>query len=63
MDILSLRGRSALSPFRVAKLAAALSAVHPDHRVGALSATFWHFAEVTRPLSPQEAEAFWDGKW
>jgi phosphoribosylformylglycinamidine synthase len=53
MDLLSLRGRSALPPFRVAKLLAALAAVHPDHRVAALSATYWHFAELTRPLAPE----------
>jgi phosphoribosylformylglycinamidine synthase len=54
MDLLSLRGRSASSPFRVAKLLAALAPVHPRHRVASLSATYWHFAETQRPLTPDE---------
>src|SRR5256885_13604468 len=54
MDLVSLRGRSALSPFRVAKLFAALSAASPSHRVASLTATYWHFAEVSRPLQRDE---------
>ena len=54
MDLLPLRGRSALSPFRVAKLLAALAAVHPDHRVATLSATYWHFAELSAPLTAEQ---------
>jgi phosphoribosylformylglycinamidine synthase len=54
MSLLSLRGRSALSPFRVAKLLAALAAVHPAHRVASLAATYWHFAEISRPLTREE---------
>src|SRR6185369_3983807 len=54
MDLVSLRGRSALSPFRVAKLLAALSAATPSHRVASLTATYWHFAEVSRPLERAE---------
>jgi phosphoribosylformylglycinamidine synthase len=54
MSLLSLRGRSALSPFRVAKLLAALAAVRPAHRVASLAATYWHFAEVSRPLTREE---------
>ncbi len=54
MAILSLRGRSALSPFRIAKLSDALAASRPSHRIGALSARYWHFVEVARPLSAAE---------
>jgi phosphoribosylformylglycinamidine synthase len=54
MDLVSLRGRSALSPFRVAKLLAALSAARPRHRVASLTATYWHFAEISRPLEAAE---------
>ncbi len=53
-ELLSLRGRSALSPFRVAKLLAGLAAAHPGHRVAALAASFWHFAECDRPLAERE---------
>ncbi|HLW13526.1 MAG TPA: phosphoribosylformylglycinamidine synthase, partial [Casimicrobiaceae bacterium] len=49
-EVLALRGRSALSPFRVAKLLAALAAVRPRHAVTRLTARFWHFVEVARPL-------------
>src|SRR4029453_9491923 len=55
-DILSLRGRTALSPFRLAKLRTALTAAHPDHRITGIAATFWHFAEVVRPLTPGERD-------
>jgi phosphoribosylformylglycinamidine synthase len=54
MDILSLRGRSALSPFRVAKLRETLSAVRPAHHVRAIGATWWHFVEATRSLEANE---------
>jgi phosphoribosylformylglycinamidine synthase len=54
MAILSLRGRSALSPFRIAKLLDALTAARPSHRVAALAARHWHFAEVARPLAAAE---------
>jgi phosphoribosylformylglycinamidine synthase len=54
MDLVSLRGRSALSPFRVAKLLAALSAARPSHRVASLVATYWHFAETSRALEVVE---------
>jgi len=52
--LLTLRGRYALSPFRVAKLQAALAASRPDHAVASVSATYWHFVEVERALSPVE---------
>ena len=52
--LLTLRGRHALSPFRVAKLEAALAAYCPDHAVASISATYWHFVEVERDLTPVE---------
>jgi phosphoribosylformylglycinamidine synthase len=55
-DILSLRGRTALSPFRLAKLRTALTAARPDHRITAITATYWHFAELARPLTPGERD-------
>ena len=53
-QLLTLRGRHALSPFRVAKLEAALAASRPDHRVAGVSAIWWHFVEVERDLAPAE---------
>ncbi len=53
--LLTLRGRHALSPFRVAKLLAALDASRPDHAVAGIAATFWHFVEVERELTAAEA--------
>jgi len=53
-QLLTLRGRHALSPFRVAKLEAALAASRPDHRVAGVSAIWWHFVEVERNLAPAE---------
>src|SRR3954469_18308050 len=52
--LLTLRGRNALSPFRVAKLLATLSASRPQHAVAALSAVFWHFVEIERELAASE---------
>jgi phosphoribosylformylglycinamidine synthase len=52
--LLTLRGRHALSPFRVAKLKAALAVSRPDHAVVDVSATYWHFVEVGRNLTPAE---------
>ncbi len=52
--LLTLRGRHALSPFRVAKLVAALAASRPDHAVAGIAATYWHFVEVERDLAPAE---------
>jgi phosphoribosylformylglycinamidine synthase len=56
-EILSLRGRSALSPFRVAKLVARLSDVHPQHRVTRIRARFWHFVETRGALAPDTRAA------
>ena len=52
--LLTLRGRHALSPFRVAKLEAALAAGRPEHAVTGISATCWHFVEVERELTSAE---------
>ena len=53
-ELLSLAGRPALSPFRVAKLLQSLSQAHSAHRVAAVSATYWHFVEVARRLDDDE---------
>src|SRR5436190_13351800 len=53
-ELLSLRGRAALSPFRLTKLLKSLSAVHPAHSVVGASATFWHFVEISRALAADE---------
>ena len=52
--LLTLRGRHALSPFRVAKLGAALAASRPDHAVVSVVADYWHFVEVERGLTSAE---------
>ncbi|HKW80169.1 MAG TPA: phosphoribosylformylglycinamidine synthase [Casimicrobiaceae bacterium] len=49
-ELLSLRGRNALSSFRVAKLASSLTAT----RVGAIAAVYWHFVNASRILSASE---------
>ncbi|HEV2976354.1 MAG TPA: phosphoribosylformylglycinamidine synthase [Casimicrobiaceae bacterium] len=49
-ELLSLRGRNALSPFRIAKLLSTLAATP----VSALSADFWHFVQTERDLSAPE---------
>ena len=52
--LLTLRGRHALSPFRVAKLGAALAAARPDHAVASVVADYWHFVEIERELTSAE---------
>ncbi len=52
--LLTLRGRNALSPFRVTKLLAALAAAHAGHPIERIGATYWHFVEVERELTPPE---------
>src|SRR4029453_15905333 len=52
--LLTLRGRHALSPFRVKKLRAALAAAHPGNSVTGIAAAFWHFIELERELAPAE---------
>jgi phosphoribosylformylglycinamidine synthase len=49
-ELLSLRGRNALSPFRIAKLLSTLAATP----VSALTADFWHFVQAERDLSAPE---------
>jgi phosphoribosylformylglycinamidine synthase len=53
-EVIALRGRSALSSFRIAKLLAALAAARPQHAITRLSAHYWHFVEVERPLRADE---------
>jgi phosphoribosylformylglycinamidine synthase len=53
-EVLALRGRAALSPFRVAKLLAAVAAARPQHGITAVSARYWHFVETAHPLSARE---------
>ena len=52
--LLTLRGRRALSPFRVDKLEAAFAAARPGHSLGRIAATFWHFVELERELEASE---------
>ena len=54
MELLSLRGRSALSAFRVAKLLDGLAAARPAHPVVGVAANWQHFVEVSRPLAAAE---------
>ena len=49
-EFITLRGRNALSPFRVNKLQSNLA----DTRVVGISANYWHFVEAARPLTPSE---------
>ncbi len=53
-QLLTLRGRNALSPFRVAKLTTALAAAHPRHLIERIEAAYWHFVEVERGLTAPE---------
>ena len=56
--LLTLRGRHALSPFRIKKLHAAFAAAHPGHLVTRIASTFWHFVEVERELTVDESAIF-----
>src|SRR5271157_4723520 len=49
-ELLSLRGRNALSPFRIAKLLSTLAGTP----VSGLTADFWHFVQTARDLSAPE---------
>ena len=51
-ELLQLRGRSALSPFRLEKLIRALNLVVPD--VSHVGAEYWHFAEISQALGSTE---------
>ena len=53
-QLLTLRGRHALSPFRLTKLLAALAASRPHHAVAGIGAAYWHFVETSRDLAPPE---------
>ena len=55
-ELLSLRGRTALSPFRITKLLQSLSAADCAHRITGITATFWHFVEISRPLTESERD-------
>ena len=55
-ELLSLRGRAALSPFRITKLVHGLSAARSAHRIGGVTATFWHFVEIARALTDDERD-------
>ncbi|HVE50074.1 MAG TPA: phosphoribosylformylglycinamidine synthase [Casimicrobiaceae bacterium] len=54
MEIVSLRGRPALSPFRLAKLREALDTALPDHGIAMITTRWWHFVELTRALDRNE---------
>src|ERR1700681_1247405 len=51
-ELISLRGRNALSPFRIDKLLTSLATT----RVSGLAADFWHFVETSRALSVPERD-------
>jgi phosphoribosylformylglycinamidine synthase len=51
-ELISLRGRNALSPFRIDKLLTSLATT----RVSSLAADFWHFVQTTRALSVAERD-------
>jgi phosphoribosylformylglycinamidine synthase len=53
-QILRLRGRSALSAFRLRKLVTSCTTAIPG--VSRIHAEFWHFVQVERGLSPDEAK-------
>ncbi|HZQ61176.1 MAG TPA: phosphoribosylformylglycinamidine synthase [Casimicrobiaceae bacterium] len=54
-ELLTLRGRRALSSFRIAKLLDSLRQARPVHAITRLSAAFWHFVELDRELDRDEA--------
>jgi phosphoribosylformylglycinamidine synthase len=49
-ELLSLRGRNALSPFRLTKLLSNLAGT----RISGITADFWHFVGVERELTAAE---------
>jgi phosphoribosylformylglycinamidine synthase len=51
-ELISLRGRNALSPFRIDKLLTSLATTG----VSGLAADFWHFVQTTRALSVSERD-------
>ncbi|MDQ6621210.1 MAG: phosphoribosylformylglycinamidine synthase [Pseudomonadota bacterium] len=52
--LIPLRGRRALSSFRIAKLLASLKQSRPEHAIAELSGTYWHFVDASRELQAQE---------
>ncbi len=55
-DLLTLAGRPALSPFRLAKLLEALQAAPATRQVERVDATFRHFVALRRPLTAAERD-------
>jgi len=53
-SLLTLRGRRALSPFRIDKLKSAFAVARPDRTPGNIVATYWHFVEPARELTAAE---------
>ncbi len=53
-EVLALPGGAALSPFRVAKLVATLSALRPQQPITGFTARYWHFVEVAPALDDGE---------
>ncbi|MGH8676834.1 MAG: phosphoribosylformylglycinamidine synthase, partial [Burkholderiales bacterium] len=51
-EFLSLRGRSALSDFRLRKLLSSLK--HDAPGIGSICAEYWHLIELNEPLSEQQ---------
>jgi phosphoribosylformylglycinamidine synthase len=51
-ELISLRGRNALSPFRIDKLLTSLAST----RIGSLAADFWHFVQIRQALSAAERQ-------
>lgn len=51
-DLLTLRGRNALSEFRLKKLTQPLKQSAPG--IAAITAEYWHFVSLRAPLSPAE---------
>src|SRR5205809_6064936 len=49
-ELLSLRGRNALSPFRISKLLSSLSPAG----IAAIHAEYWHFVQTERGLTSSE---------
>ena len=53
-SLLTLRGRRALSPFRIDKLKSALAVARPGRILGNIATTYWHFVELARDLTAAE---------
>ena len=53
-DVLTLRGRNALSEFRLKKLSQALRSSKTLSAITAISARYWHFVALRSPLQPTQ---------